>query len=57
MKKHILYITVRVEVESKIKSLIETVEEFEQDTNYSFFSTENVKVLETELLETGFIHP
>lgn len=57
MKKYILYITVRVEVESKIDNLIETAAEFEQETNYSFASTENVKVLGTELLQTGFIHP
>jgi hypothetical protein len=56
MKNHILYIIVRVEVESKTDSLIETVKEFEQETNYSFDSTENVKVLETELLATGFNH-
>lgn len=57
MKNHILYIIVRVEVESKADSLIETVAEFEQETKYSFDNTENVKVLETELLATGFNHP
>ncbi|SDL66825.1 hypothetical protein SAMN04487898_12270 [Pedobacter sp. ok626] len=57
MKNHILYIIVRVEVESKTDSLMETVAEFEQETKYSFDSTENVKVLETELLATGFNHP
>lgn len=57
MKNHILYILVRVEVESKTDSLMETVTEFERETNYSFDSTENVKVLETELLATGFNHP
>lgn len=57
MKNHILYILVRVEVESKTDSLMETVAEFERETNYSFDSTENVKVLETELLATGFNYP
>lgn len=56
MKNHILYIIVWVEVESKTDSLKETVTEFERETNYSFDSTENVKVLETELLATGFNH-
>ena len=57
MKNHILYIIVRVEDESKTDSLMETVAEFEKETKYSFYSTENVKVLETELLATGFNHP
>jgi len=57
MKNHILYILVRVEVESKIDCLMKTVTEFERETNYNFDSTENVKVLETEILATGFNHP
>ena len=56
MKNHILYILIRVEVESKT-DLMETVTEFERETNYCFDSTENVKVLETELLATNFNHP
>ncbi|WP_165503523.1 hypothetical protein [Pedobacter hiemivivus] len=57
MKSQILYIIVRVEVESKTDCLMETVAEIEGETNYSFESTENVKVLETELLATGFNYP
>ena len=56
MKNHILYILIRVEVEGKT-DLMETVTEFERETNYNFDSTENVKVLETELLATNFNHP
>ncbi|WP_157257973.1 hypothetical protein [Pedobacter ginsenosidimutans] len=51
MKSHLLYLTVRVEVESSLQSLSETIAEFEQNTGYSFSDTENVRVTNTELLE------
>jgi hypothetical protein len=52
MKKLHLYLTIRVEVESKLVSLSKTIEELEQQTDYVIGSTENVKVVETEILQT-----
>lgn len=52
MKNHLLYLTVKVEVESALPSLSETIAEFEQNTAYSFSDTDNVAVIHTELLET-----
>lgn len=57
MKNHTLYITVRVEVESKFDSLSKTVTDFETQTNYTFSSTKKVKVLETEILFTENSNP
>ena len=57
MKNHILYLTVRVEVNSSLTTLSETIEEFEQNTDYSFSSKENVLVIDTELLQTEIFHP
>ncbi|WEK20452.1 MAG: hypothetical protein P0Y49_04780 [Candidatus Pedobacter colombiensis] len=56
-KNHILYVTVRAEVVTDLKTLSQTIEEFEQDTVYSFGSTENVAVIDTELLQTETFHP
>jgi hypothetical protein len=56
-KNHILYVTVRVGVLTDLKTLSETIEEFEQNTEYSFGSTENVGVIDTELLQTETFHP
>lgn len=52
MKNHLLYLTVKVEVESGLQTLSETIAEFEQNTQYCFSSTENVAVIHTELLQT-----
>lgn len=52
-----LFLTVRVEVESKIENLSKTVTDFETQTVYTFSSTEQVKVLETEILLTEIFNP
>lgn len=52
MKNHLLYLTVKVEVESGLATLSETITEFEQNTQYCFSSTENIAVIHTELLQT-----
>lgn len=52
MKNHLLMLTVRVEVESQLTSLSDTIQEFEQETRYYFADTENVRVVETEILQT-----
>jgi len=52
MKKYTLILVVRVEVETGIDSLFKTIAELETETNYTIGSTENVTVLETEILET-----
>lgn len=57
MKNYTLYIAVRIEVQSRLKSLSETVTDFETQTDYSFASTQNVKVLETEILFTQPFNP
>jgi len=57
MKNHLLYLTVKLEVESGYDSLSQTITEFEQNTAYSFSDTENVKVTHTDLLETKFFNP
>lgn len=57
MKKHLLTLSIRVEVESKLNSLSKTIQEFEQETTYSIGSTENVAVLETEILRTEVFNP
>lgn len=56
MKQHHLYLTVRVTVDSPL-TLSETVQEFEQGTVYTFSDTENVKVAETEILQTEPFNP
>lgn len=52
MKNHTLYIIVRVDVESGLKTLSETINEFEQNTDYGFSSTENIEIKNIELLQT-----
>ncbi|WP_448103500.1 hypothetical protein [Pedobacter panaciterrae] len=47
-----LILSIRVEAESKLDSLSDAIQELEQQTNYRIGSTENVKVLETEILKT-----
>lgn len=57
MKNYLLYLTVRVEVESGLSTLSETITELEQNTAYSFTDTENVRVALTELLATEIFNP
>lgn len=57
MKNYILFLTVRIEVESKIESLSNTITDFETQTVYTFSSTEQVKILETEILCTEIFNP
>lgn len=57
MKKYQLFLTIRVEVESKLDTLSATVRELEQQTDYRIGSTENVLVLETEILRTEIFNP
>lgn len=57
MKKHFLHLTIFVEVESKFNNLSDTIQEFERNTVYSLSSTENVRVLATDLLKTQKVNP
>ena len=57
MKKHILFLTVCIEVDSRLDSLFHTVQEFEQNTEYCFSDTENVRVRGMEILETILFDP
>jgi len=57
MKRHLLFLTVRIEVDSRLDSLSNTLREFEQDTEYGFSDTENVKVTGMEILETMPFNP
>lgn len=52
MKKYHLYLSLRVDVDSRLASLSDTVQEFEQQTGYHFSDTSNIKVTGTELLKT-----
>ena len=52
IKKYHLYVTVRVDVNSRLDSLSDTIQEFEQATNYHFSDAENVKVTGMEILKT-----
>lgn len=57
MKSHTLYITVRVEVQRKFENLSKTIAEFEKQTIYTFNSTQQVKILETEILLNESFNP
>ena len=50
MKTHYLTITVQVKVESNL-SIEEVIDQFGSETDYNFESTDDVEVLETEILE------
>ena len=50
MKTYYLTITVQVKVESNL-SIEEVIDQFGSETDYNFESTDDVKVLETEILE------
>lgn len=52
MKKYTLFLIVRVEVETSTDNLFKAITELESQTSYEIGSTENVKVLETQILET-----
>jgi len=52
IKQYHLYLTVRVDVNSKLDSLSETIQEFEHATDYHFSDAENVKVIGMEILKT-----
>jgi len=52
MKKVHLTLSIRVEAETKLESLSDAIQELEQQTDYQIGSTENVKVLDTEILKT-----
>lgn len=51
MKNYSLILTIRVEVASEL-SLSKAMQELEQETDYHIGNTANVKVLETEILES-----
>lgn len=52
MKKYTLFLVVRVEVETTADNLFKAITELESQTSYKIGSTENLKVLETQILET-----
>ena len=52
MKNEIIYLMVRVFVSSNHKNISDTVHELETQAAFSIIDTENVKVLETEILLT-----
>lgn len=52
MKKYTLFLIVRVEVETSTDNLFKAITELESQTSYEIGSTENVRVLETQILET-----
>ncbi|MBB5645761.1 hypothetical protein [Pedobacter cryoconitis] len=52
MKKYTLFLVVRVEVETTADNLFKAITELESQTSYKIGSTENVRVLETQILET-----
>ncbi len=45
-------LSIRVEVDTKLSGLSDTIQELEHQTDYHIGSTENVAVLETEILKT-----
>ena len=53
IKQYHLYLTVRVDVNSRLDSLSDTIQEFEQATDYHFSDAENVKVTGMEILKTA----
>lgn len=52
MKKVHLTLSIRVDAETRLERLSDTIQELEQQTDYRIGSTENLKVLETEILRT-----
>ena len=50
MKTYYLTITVQVKVESNL-SIEEVIDQFGSETDYNFSSTDEVEVIETEILE------
>ena len=50
MKTHYLTVKVQIKVESNLP-IEEVIDQFGSETNYDFESTDDVEVLETEILE------
>ena len=50
MKTHYLTVTVNIEVESDLP-IEDLIDQFGSDTDYEFKSTDDVKVISTEILE------
>jgi len=50
--KHHLYITVRIEIET-VLPLLKSVVELEEQTKCSLSDTQNIKVIEMEILKSG----
>ena len=50
MKKEIIYLMVRVEVETNFENISDTVHEVESKTVLSITDTSQVKILDTEIL-------
>lgn len=51
-----LYITIRVDVETSLTNVMDTIDELQTYTDYEIGSTGNVKVLETELVTCDTIY-
>jgi len=52
MEKQIIYITTRIIVRCDL-SAEQAAQEFAEETDYQFSSTDNVTVLETEIIHTS----
>lgn len=48
--KHTLYVTVKIQVESDLE-IDEIKDEFSSETYYNFEKTDNIQILDTELLK------
>lgn len=57
MKTFDLMVTIRISVESSLDSLSDTVRELEANCTYHIGNTKNVKVVETELMESPLAYP
>ena len=53
----VLYLMVRIEVQSTFKNISDTVNEIETLSEFKITDTQNVKVLKTELLLTRIRNP
>lgn len=50
MKTHYITVTVQIKVQSNL-SIEDIIDQFGNDTDYNFTDTEDVEVMETEILE------
>lgn len=57
MKREIVYLMVRVEVDTSFKNISETVHELETRAVFSMTDTQNITVINTELLVTRVRNP